>query len=307
MTKYYSNDNSTYAAYRVFETLKFLIKQPASVTEIAKHLETLDINNEKIYSKSVVYKYLSTLKFAGIILKHHKCKYEVEKLPFKIDFSKDDLVALSILNNLLKYTPEKKLSENIKNFFYQLKIRFSLDENEIIEEKREISNIEKPSKFQIEKLEYYEQLCNESQRLKITYRNVLNEKDTKICEPIEAKLVNNNIYLSAYCLKPNQFLELNIKQIEFIEVIPQKTTKRYSSGTTIFKIKGKLAKRYTLRNEKHSLGFDKDGNQTIANQKEPKENLYLRILRYGENCEILSPHCEVEIFKQIIEKALLNN
>ena len=39
MTKY-TNDNTSYAAYRVFETLKFLINQPASVEDITDGIVT---------------------------------------------------------------------------------------------------------------------------------------------------------------------------------------------------------------------------------------------------------------------------
>ena len=83
MTKY-NNENTTIAAYRVFETLKFLIKQPASVSEILKHLESLNLNEGKIYSKGVIYKYIATLKFAGIDIARNKCKYKVRNLPFKL-------------------------------------------------------------------------------------------------------------------------------------------------------------------------------------------------------------------------------
>ena len=46
MTKY-TNDNTSYAAYRVFETLKFLINQPATVEDIINHtgLEGRDVIN----------------------------------------------------------------------------------------------------------------------------------------------------------------------------------------------------------------------------------------------------------------------
>ena len=117
-----SNDNTTYAAYRVFETLKFLINQPATVEDIINHLESLEPNGNKNYSKAVVYKYLTTLKFAGITLSRHKCKYEVKNLPFKINLTEDSLKALSILNEIIEATPEKNLSETVKQFFYQLKI-----------------------------------------------------------------------------------------------------------------------------------------------------------------------------------------
>ena len=153
-----TKNNTTFAAYRVFETLAFLMKQPANVAEITKHLEGLKTIGERNYSKALIYKYLSTLKFAGIELKRHKCRYEIGKLPFKIDLSKEDVTALSVLKEILKVTPEKEIAENINKFFYQLNMHFDFDKNPYGEEKETCKNKLELTKKQVQEVKHYEKL-----------------------------------------------------------------------------------------------------------------------------------------------------
>lgn len=301
-----TKNNTTFAAYRVFETLAFLMKQPANVAEITKHLEGLKTIGERNYSKALIYKYLSTLKFAGIELKRHKCRYEIGKLPFKIDLSKEDVTALSVLKEILKVTPEKEIAENINKFFYQLNMHFDFDKNPYGEEKETCKNKLELTKKQVQKVKHYEKLQEEDLRFKITYKNILNETVTEICEIIEVYTEQNSVYLKTYNTQHGCFLILNVDQIEDIEKTPQKNTHRYFSSTTVFKLKGKLAKRYTLRNEEHSMGMDKEGCLLIASKKEPKEDLFLRLMRYGSSCEVMSPKQDRETMHNLVKTTLAN-
>lgn len=300
-----SRNNTTFAAYRVFETLAFLMRQPANVAEITKYLESLD-KNGKTYSKALIYKYLSTLKFAGIELKRHKCKYEIGKLPFRLDFSKEDVEALSVLKSLLKYSPEKDVTENINKFFYQLNTHYDFDNASCLNENVECKNQIKLKKSQIKEVKDFETLKDNGLRLKITYKNVINEVTTILCEIIDVYTNKGNVYLNLYNINQACFLILNTKQIEEFEETPQRYTRRYFSSTTIFKLKGKLAKRYTLRNEECSLGFDSKGCLSIASKKEPKEELFLRLMRYGVECEVISPRIDREIMRTMVKQALKN-
>lgn len=302
-----TKNNTTFAAYRVFETLAFLMRQPANVPEITKYLESLETTGERNYSKALIYKYLSTLKFAGIELKRHKCRYEIGKLPFKLDLTPEDVEALGVLKALLKYSPEKDVTENINRFFYQLNTRFDFESNPCFENVVECKNQKELTKAQIKDVEDYEKLKENGLRLKITYQNIQNEVTSALCEIVDVYTNNGNVYLKLYNTSQSCFLTLNTKQVENLEETPQKYTHKYFSSTTIFKLKGKLAKRYTLRNEERSLGFDKKGNLSIANKKEPKEDLFLRLMRYGANCEVISPRTDREIMHKVLQLALENN
>lgn len=302
-------ENTTIAAYRVFETLKFLVKRPASVPEIVKYLESLDPDDPKGYSKAVVYKYLTTLKFAGITLVSKKCKYEVKDLPFKINFSDDNLKALAILNNVLETIPEKDLSEKISEFFYQLKMRYSLDVEKFEEKKNSVKqtlNITKPTKEQAKTLQEYEDYCCRKFRLQISYYDLNGEVESSIFEPLDVKFEDKQVLLCAYCTKTNTFFELNSKQIIEIKQTPSKSLGKFFSSTTVFKLKGRLAKVYTLRNEEQIIGNDSDGNLMISNKKEPKDKLFLRLMRYADKCEVMTSKRDREFMIKEIDSALRN-
>ena len=298
------NENTSASAYRMFEVLKFLMQKPASVQEIKKHLEKLD--NEKIYSKNVIYKYLTTLKFAGMNVKRNKCKYEITKFPFKFDFSENDLKSLGLLNKSIDYVPENEISDNLKTLFYRLNMRFTL-ENKIQIQKYIPNSTLTPhlSTQQKALMETYTSYCKDNYRYTITMKNLFGNIEKIIAEPIETYIKNLKIYLRIFCTRPNRYLELNVEQIINIEALPHQKIKKYSSATTIYKLTNKLAKRYTLRNGETIERIEGD-SIIIRNDMEPKNLLYLRLLRYDECCEILSPKQDREIMKQLIEKSLNN-
>ena len=75
--------------------------------------------------------------------------------------------------------------------------------------------------------------------------------------------------------------------------------------TTIFKLKGGLAKRYEAReNEKAEVNPDR--TVTITNRNENKELLFSRLLRYDDKCEILYPKAFREDMKNIINSKVSN-
>ncbi|MBR1943457.1 hypothetical protein IJ843_06955 [bacterium] len=303
----YTTDNTTLAGYRVFETLKYITMQPANVIDIIKYLEKLPLNENKPLSKGVIYKYITTLKFAGINITAKKCKYEVKNLPFKIDFSKENIEALSILNILLEYTPETDISEKINDFFYKLKMRYALEEEYPGLYKKFKIILKKPNENQIKIINRYEKYCQEKLKVHIDYMDILGNTQSIICEPIDVKFEDNQVWFQLFCKSKNEFLELNSKQIIKVYQTPSKCAEhnKECAQTTIFKITGKLTKRYTLRNNEQIIKSDND-EIIISNKEEAKDKLYLRIMRYAESCEICSPKTERNNMINIINKTLKN-
>ena len=210
------NENTSVSAYRMFEVLKFLMQKPASVQEIKEYLEKLD--NGKIYSKNVIYKYLTTLKFAGMNVKRNKCKYEITKFPFKFDFSDNDLNALSILNKAIDYVPENEISDNLKTLFYRLNMRFTLENKLKIQKFTPNTNLtQNLSTEQKMLIETYNSYCKDNYRYTITMKNLFGHTEKIIAEPIETYIKDSKLYLKIFCTRPNRYLELNVEQIIKIE------------------------------------------------------------------------------------------
>lgn len=303
-----TNDNTSISAYRVFETLKFLLKEPASVNDIIKHLSELE-NNEKTFSKAVIYKYIATLKFVGIDISRNKCKFCINSLPFKINFSDENMEAIYLLDYLLNVTPESKLTQNLSRFMYQIELRQPIKSNSDKLKEDILSRIKMqlPSKVLLEEFKKYENICGDKQKLNLTYTDTRNEVQRVICEPIECYLEGNNIYLLLYSEHPNEYLEINTKQIINLEQLPSKcSTGKYLTSTTVFKVKNKLNKRYTLRESETELNSLSAEERIISNKTEPKEKLLSRIMRYADQCEVLTPKSEREKIKTMINETLSN-
>lgn len=309
MSNKISTENTSISAYRVFETLKFLLKEPAGVNEIANYLSSLE-QNEKTFSKAVIYKYIATLKFAGIDISSNKCKFYIKNLPFKINFSDENMEAIYLLDYLLSVTPESQLTRTLSKFIYQIELRQPIKSNNQDLKEGILNRImtQLPSKETLEEFKKYEKICEDKQKINITYTDTMNKTQNSICEPIECHIDKENIYLLLYSEHPNEYLEINTKQISKLEQLPSKCSskEKYLTSTTVFKVKNKLSKRYTIREEETELNTQQTEERIISNKKEPKEKLLLRLMRYAEQCEVLTPKTERQKIKTMIDETLRN-
>ena len=154
--------------------------------------------------------------------------------------------------------------------------------------------------------EKYEKYCKDKLRLQITYYSLNGELNTSIFEPLEVKYDEKQVILKAFCTKTNTFFDFKSKQIANIIQTPLKCHSRFFARNTLFKLKGKLAKRYTLRSEEQIFNIDKNGYVTVSNKSEPKEDLCLRLMRYFQDCEIISSKEDKEFMIKMIEETLKN-
>lgn len=299
--------SNTYASYRVFETLKCLITKPVSIDEILQHLENID-DDDKNYSKSVIYKYISTLKFMGFGIQKTQGKYTINSLPFKLLFTQEDITAIAILNTTIDLIPETKIKNALIDFIYQLKIRHTSNFEEIIKSvnTKNILKLKSISNKEKEIMKKYEKLCNDNLSIKITYKDSDGVTVSKTCETIDVKFNDRHINFCCFDLRANHFIEITNDKIIKIEQLPNKNRGKYSSNTTVFKLKNKLAKRYTLRNDEKIIGYDENNNIIIANKKEPVNILLNRLIRYGEECEILTPKILRSNFTKLLDSILEN-
>ena len=76
--------------------------------------------------------------------------------------------------------------------------------------------------------------------------------------------------------------------------------------TVVFKIKGDLISRYTLREHETEIGRHIPEYITISNTGEDKKELLSRLLRYDKLCEIVSPQHYRDEFKLMLNDMLAN-
>lgn len=292
---------------RVLETLKILYRESASIQDIIYYFEKFDPNN-RIYTNEVILKYINTLKVFGFRFIKEKDKYVLLNMPSQFDFKENDLKAIYLIEKFSELLPEERFKADIGQFLQELEKRFN-DNTRLLSH-----NIAKPDFVNL-KIDYskyskqikeYEKYCIDCQRLKVTYRNQNRVETSIMVEPNEIKYRGNEVYLSVYNSISAQIQDINFNSILKIEQLPLKSNPKSMLSSVTFMLKGRLAKNYKLRDGEKLLQIKSDDTVVILNQKEDRILLLKRLMRYGENCEVISPKNLREEMKQMVKK-ILNN
>ena len=90
--------------------------------------------------------------------------------------------------------------------------------------------------------------------------------------------------------------------------LKDKTVRRTKSypQEVVFELKGKLAKRYQLRENEQMTRMKPNGSIIITNKYEDKTQLLRRLMRYDSSCKLLKPKEYVDDLKGMIDTALKN-
>lgn len=302
----FEKDNES-AAYRVFETLKLLMQKPASTCEIIQYLESINPDNKR-FSNVAIHKYLNTLKFSGIDIIKVANRYQVKKLPFILDLTEENLYAIALMQKCSRSMHEEALAEALNELLYQVKIRMK---KETINKYNEIeTSIEMKckdlSEELIRKIKECEKLCKDSLKLKITYKKDSKEY-TINCVPIELKHQEDKIYFSVFNLASYNMIDIRCEDLIKIEQFPTKVnSEKIVPTTTMFKLFGKLAQRYELRNGEISQGYDEKGALVVISRQEDKDILLKRLMHYGGLCEVISPAMHRLQIQTLIDETLAN-
>jgi len=292
---------------RVLETLKILSKDSASIQDIINYFEKFDPNN-RVYTNEVILKYINTLKVFGFRFVKKKDKYILLNAPHQFDFNEDNLKAISLIEKFSEFLPEENIKKEIDEFLQELEKRFS-DNTKLL-----LNRIKKPVFINLEfdykkystQIKEYEKYCLGGQRLKITYTLSQKTESSIMVEPNEIKYKGSEIYLSVYNPVLAQVQDINFDSILKVEQLPLKSNRANMLSSVTFQLKDRLAKVYKLHDGEKLLQIKSDCSIIILNQTEDRTLLLKRLMRYGENCEVISPKSLREEMKELIKSALNN-
>ena len=149
----------------------------------------------------------------------------------------------------------------------------------------------------------YENFCNEQQKLNLTVLENNQENEYKI-DPRRIKYEKEFVYLLGYDYINDEFKKIKIKDIKKCKQLPQKSPENKSSKYITYRLKNRLAKSYVLKENEKLVNIENDNELLVSNTNEDINSLFSRLLRYGENCEIVYPKSVRESFKSYIDKIL---
>ena len=150
-----------------------------------------------------------------------------------------------------------------------------------------------------------ERLCTEKKKLEVTY--VLNEREfTIICSPKEIKYQNRKVCFSVFNQLSRQVFDIPIDNIICIKQLPTVSTVKEVSMSVVYKLKGRLAESYKLKEWEYSNGYDPDGNLIVINANEDHDVLLSRLIKYAQNCVVMTPKFMRDRMSELIYKVLEN-
>ena len=294
---------------RMFKLLSLLYQGDTKAKDVVKLFEDSGKHREPNSIHVSLCKYLNTLKIIGIRVEKHKDKYEAYNLPYTYKFTREELETIQKFKQCSELILTGKSKEDFDKFIKALEIRYDettqkiakkLNKNDILD----FSFYFKTMKEQISECEKY--ICD-NQILDVQYRIKDGYEKRVTGKPLEIIYGKRNAFLKLYNHKDSQVYEIALKSINSIIQSPQKSGTQMAHTTSIiFKLHGRLAENYQLKDNEVCRGKDTAGNLIIVNQNEDVNILLHRLLRYGKNCTVCTPHAVKEQMKELLDKTIAN-
>ena len=275
--------------FRILEVLRQLLNNNLSKTELMKIIDE-SLSKSNIYSFEAFIKYFNTLNLLGLDVEKVEGVYLLKSALYGINLTKAEkdlffeiIQNVSVLNNDSSERAVKNLACKFAKYILaeditQEKICKVFEESE---EKKSLS-------VNNTVISYLKELIKDNMQLKVEYFSKNKVKKSLIVELKEIREKNNRVYIKCYIPKMARNKNICIEDVISLEKTPNKSANNTVKNAVIFKVYGRLASLYKVKPSEKVLSFDKDC-LTISNTDEDRDILLKRLLKYGENCAIVSP------------------
>lgn len=264
---------------RVLEFLKLLIKEDVDIKDVNYKNFGKFQNIEAI---ETFLKYICTLEASNIKIQKIGKKYSIYKFLEEFDINEKEISLLFSIYKAFEVCCLEKQRDFFENLFS--KIKKSLPEKtrkKLSEKLNKFHFSKKPTISEI--ASEFEQYVDLAQKISVTYQG-----KTFTATPKKVEIHGKNIYLIVYNSQKAENIKLIAKEIEKIDILPLKTTLTNLTTSIVFEVYDRLAVNYRLRDCETLQTFD-DNKKVIINTGEDKKSLFKRLIKYGENCKIISP------------------
>lgn len=275
------------ASYRVFKTFNCLFEDDLSMQDLITKLNDTRNNIDRSeYNNFVVSKYINTCRCCGMDIQRLEKKYALMNFPFGDKFTDEETLLIFDLMNSEENKKTKKLTNE---FLTKLHLPLCKSSN----------GLKSNENFRIIKL--FEKALSAKSDVKFIFR----DGKTYSCSPKDILVDKGRICFSVFSndgikhIYPDNIADIKLSDSRIRKI-------KTHSGEVIFELRGKLAKRYQLRENEQIVRIDSDGTMVISNKYEEKNELFRRLMRYDYLCKLLRPKSYVEEFKQLIDDTLKN-
>lgn len=292
------------ACVKLFEFIKMLYEDEAEFRKV------IDLISDGKYDGTsnthvTLNKYLNALKIFGINVKKINNKYKILTPLYKMQFCEEDLKCISKIKNVKDNLPEGNQKKQLQKFLRNLEIRF--DENtKKLSKDINVCNNNPTLNLLNENFKLCEKFCQEQHKLEIIYTDSQNNEINLLCTPSETSIYRKKVTLKVIGNNGSRIYDIPFENIKFIKQLPSSTNSTILLTTIVYRIKNRLAKNYRLREWEKLENKETNGNLVIVNKGEDFNILLKRLMRYGAECEIISPKFFKEEMKNLINKTLSN-
>ncbi len=253
-------------------------------------------------------KYINALRIFGIKIKKVKGKYRMLSPLYKMHFELNDVKSINLLKNACKALPDGKNKTECEKFIGALEIRYDENAQSLmqIEDNTDNLNLAFYHSEMVEQVKKCEQYCQDEQKLEIIYTDSKGDKINLLASPVEIIYQKRKIYLRVTGNNGSRIYDIPIENILSVNQIPSSVNRNLMPTTIVFRIKNRLAKNYRLRDWEKLQTVEADDSKIIVNKNEDFELLLCRLMRYGKDCEVISPKFIKEEMIDHINKTLSN-
>lgn len=253
-------------------------------------------------------KYLNALTIFGIKVKKKNNKYRMLSSLYKIKFTLEDLKSIALLKEAAEYMPDGKNKENLEKLISSIEIRYDEGAQSLaeIEDNTKNLHLDFAQAEMIEQIQKCEKYCQDNQKLEIIFTNDKGEEINLLCSPLEQIYQKRKVGLKVLGNNGTRIYEIPFENIRSVKQLPLSASTQSIPTTVVYKIKNRLAQNYKIRDWERCEKIEYDGSHIIVNKNEDLDQLLKRLMRYGRECEIISPKFLKEEMIERINETLSN-
>jgi len=300
--------NLNISAYRVLYILLMLVKyRRLDLMELNRHL----YENPLIargYNNETLTKYVNTLRWAGCRIPKASIRndyhYELVKNPFPLQLGKEEIEIAGKLLNVLSEQTDESLAQDYRDFLDHLSWSIDLPawpESTLVDNQRFFYELACRRKL----LNTFRQYCQDAFHLELDYRDLTsNVVHAMHVEPQEVIQRDDTLYLDAVDCQSQETVSLDLTRIENSRQLPSKNRRTKSHLIATFVVSGRLAQSYRLYADEWVIY--KNNEELHIKSKVDNVDAFLdRLMKYGENCEVLAPTNLREMVRERLKNLLM--
>ena len=158
----------------------------------------------------------------------------------------------------------------------------------------------------VEQVKQCQKYCEDNLKLEIEYTDDIGQTVNLLCSPQEVEYLKRKVCFTVIGNNGSRVYSIPVDAIKSIKQTGSQASKMSLPTTIVYRIKNRLAKNYRMRDWEVLQTIEPDGNRIIVNKGEDLNELLGRLMKYGRECEVISPKFYKEEMIERINKTLSN-